>query len=168
MSTTAEPPTLNLKTDKNEGKTGICPKCKCEIRCGMTHYNGNYPDKVQWQNSDGSAHIHFNPATKTYTCVLPKSENTQGTLDQAPPQQAPPAQTPPPAQQQQAPPAQNTIGRKDLTAEQITAILDKVDYWKQVEGLICGRLSIDANGKAIEVSPAKIGMYMKLIGGLDV
>ena len=158
-------PGLNLKTAKQEGMTGLCPNCNRPLKCTMSNYGGNYPDKLQWQNAaDGSAHLKFNAGTKTFSCMPPKDEQDQqpapagqGTLNnqQSPPPAQNQQQTAPPPQQ--APPAAstNTIGRKDLTAEQITVILDKVDYWKQVEGLICGRLSIDAMARPSRYRPQK-------------
>ena len=59
------------KLVKKEGNVEQCPTCKTKIYCTLKPAVGNYPEKLQWQNEDGTAHYSFNFATKETTCGAP-------------------------------------------------------------------------------------------------
>ena len=59
------------KLVKKEGNVEQCPTCKVKIHCKLKPASGNYPEKLQWQNEDGTAHYSFNFATKETSCGTP-------------------------------------------------------------------------------------------------
>ena len=59
------------KLVKKEGNVEQCPTCKTKIYCKLKPAVGNYPEKLQWQNGDGTAHYSFNFATKETSCGTP-------------------------------------------------------------------------------------------------
>jgi len=76
--------------EKVEGATMICQECKEELECHMSKYEGNYEDKLQWQNKDGSAHYNFagknEDGSVRFKCVIPKkveAKPVQETIPQA-------------------------------------------------------------------------------------
>ena len=59
------------KLVKKDGNVEQCPTCKSKIYCKLKPASGNYPEKLQWQNEDGTAHYSFNFATKETSCGTP-------------------------------------------------------------------------------------------------
>lgn len=56
------------KLQKIENAIEQCPSCKTKIYCKLKPAVGDYPAKLQWQNSDGKAHYSFDFATKVTSC----------------------------------------------------------------------------------------------------
>lgn len=52
--------TFKKLKDKAEGATDTCGTCGQKITCRMSNYHGKFPDYLQWQNKDGSAHFASN------------------------------------------------------------------------------------------------------------
>lgn len=58
--------------EKKEGATMICSACDATLTCRMSNYRHPYINKLQWQNSDGSAHYSYNSGK--FTCTGTKQE----------------------------------------------------------------------------------------------
>ena len=59
---------------KEEGATMECLTCKANLVCHMKDYGNNMPPRLQWQNPiDGSAHYKTTNG-KDFTCNIPKLE----------------------------------------------------------------------------------------------
>jgi len=80
--------------DKTEGAKMTCLNCQTELVCHMSSYGGDFQDKLQWQNTDGTAHYKFagkDEDNKTkFKCVMPDvttstpSESTTNTAGDDP------------------------------------------------------------------------------------
>ena len=46
-------------TEKREGTTMECRRCGAKLICRMSNYKHPYTNKLQWQNSDGTAHYKY-------------------------------------------------------------------------------------------------------------
>ena len=60
--------------EKIEGAEMTCKSCDSDLVCHMSKYEGGFENKLQWQNSDGSAHYKWKSAGK-YDCVIPGENN---------------------------------------------------------------------------------------------
>lgn len=60
--------------EKIEDAEMTCNNCGSDLVCHMSKYEGGFENKLQWQNSDGSAHYKWKSAGK-FDCVLPKEGN---------------------------------------------------------------------------------------------
>ena len=58
--------------EKKEGATMVCSACGATLVCRMSNYRHLYKNKLQWQNSDGSAHYSYNGGK--FTCTGTKQE----------------------------------------------------------------------------------------------
>lgn len=58
--------------EKKEGATMVCSTCGTTLTCRMSNYKHPYTNKLQWQNSDGSAHYSYNGGK--FTCTGTKLE----------------------------------------------------------------------------------------------
>jgi len=58
--------------EKKEGATMVCSACGANLTCRMSSYKHPYTNKLQWQNSDGSAHYSYNGGK--FTCTGTKKE----------------------------------------------------------------------------------------------
>ena len=58
--------------EKGEGATMVCSACGAILTCRMSNYKHPYTNKLQWQNSDGSAHYSYNEGK--FTCAGTKQE----------------------------------------------------------------------------------------------
>lgn len=56
------------KVEKKEGAKMTCGKCGIELVCHMSEYDG-FENKLQWQNSDGTAHYKWTGPGK-FDCVM--------------------------------------------------------------------------------------------------
>lgn len=61
--------------EKKDGAEMTCKSCDTELICHMSNYKGDFKNKLQWQNEDGTAHYKFNG--KDYSCNIPKQEETE-------------------------------------------------------------------------------------------
>ncbi len=66
------------KLNKVEGAKEQCPNCSQTIFCKLTKGSERYPAKLQWQDSDGSAHYSFDFVTKETSCKSQKSDSPKG------------------------------------------------------------------------------------------
>ena len=48
-----------------------CKKCNTALVCRMSNYKGNFENKLQWQNSDGTPHYKWNGPDK-FECSIPE------------------------------------------------------------------------------------------------
>lgn len=60
--------------DKVEDAEMECGSCGTDLVCHMSNYEGGFENKLQWQNSDGSAHYKWKSPGK-FDCVLPEEDN---------------------------------------------------------------------------------------------
>lgn len=60
--------------DKVEDAEMTCKSCGTDLVCHMSKYEGGFENKLQWQNSDGSAHYKWKSVGK-YDCVIPEESN---------------------------------------------------------------------------------------------
>ena len=58
--------------EKKEGATMICHQCEQKLVCRMSAYKHPYTNKLQWQNSDGSAHYKYDG--RNFTCTGTEKE----------------------------------------------------------------------------------------------
>jgi len=75
--------------EKVEGAEWNCGTCNTHLVCRMKVYEGDFKDKLQWQNPDGSAHFAYNG--HEYSCNIPPDTDTSSTPD---PNPIPPSETP--------------------------------------------------------------------------
>lgn len=61
--------------EKKEGATMVCKQCGAKLVCRMSNYKGPYPNKLQWQNQDGTAHYKYDGGK--FTCTGQDSESKQ-------------------------------------------------------------------------------------------
>lgn len=60
--------------DKVEDAEMTYKSCGYDLVCHMSKYEGGFENKLQWQNSDGSAHYKWKSPGK-FGCVLPEENN---------------------------------------------------------------------------------------------
>ena len=60
--------------EKVDGAGMDCKACGAELVCHMSKYEGGFENKLQWQNSDGTAHYKWKSPGK-FDCVLPEENN---------------------------------------------------------------------------------------------
>lgn len=68
--------------EKKEGAEMTCLKCQTKLVCHMSNYKGDFKNKLQWQNQDGTAHYKFNGSE--YSCNIPENvepEEPEQTLE---------------------------------------------------------------------------------------
>ena len=69
---------------KVEGAEMTCKGCGTELICHMSNYKGDFKNKLQWQNEDGTAHYSTNNG-KDFTCNIPDEielkSNEKSTLE---------------------------------------------------------------------------------------
>ncbi len=58
---------------KVDGAEMTCKGCGTELICHMSNYKGDFKNKLQWQNEDGTAHYATNNG-KDFTCNIPEQE----------------------------------------------------------------------------------------------
>lgn len=58
--------------EKKEGATMVCSACGTTLTCRMSNYKHPYANKLQLQNSDGTAHYSYNEGK--FTCTGIKQE----------------------------------------------------------------------------------------------
>jgi len=67
-----------MAIEKKEGATMTCQNCKTELVCHMSTYEGDFQNKLQWQNPDGSAHYKWNgvddKGNAKFKCMLPETD----------------------------------------------------------------------------------------------
>lgn len=56
--------------EKKDGAEMTCKSCGTELICHMSNYKGDFKNKLQWQNEDGTAHYKFNGTE--YSCNIPE------------------------------------------------------------------------------------------------
>ena len=61
--------------EKRDGATMICNQCGMKLVCRMSHYKHPYTNKLQWQNSDGTAHYKYDGGK--FTCTGQDKESKQ-------------------------------------------------------------------------------------------
>ena len=61
--------------EKVEGAEMTCKGCGTELICHMSNYKGDFKNKLQWQNEDGTAHYKFNG--KDYSCNIPETDENE-------------------------------------------------------------------------------------------
>lgn len=60
----------------------ICRHCGAELTCGMSNYMHPYTNKLQWQNSDGSAHYKYDGGIFTCTGQVQESKRLKKALQE--------------------------------------------------------------------------------------
>lgn len=60
--------------DKVEDAEMTCKSCGSDLVCHMSKYEGGFENKLQWQNTDGSAHYKWKSPGK-FDCVIPEENN---------------------------------------------------------------------------------------------
>lgn len=65
---------------KIEGATLICNQCGEKLVCRMSNYKHPYPNKLQWQNQDGTAHYRHNGGKFSCTGIDKKSKELKKAL----------------------------------------------------------------------------------------
>lgn len=61
--------------EKTEGAEMKCKSCGTDLICHMSNYKGDFKNKLQWQNENGTAHYKFNG--KDYSCNIPEQEENE-------------------------------------------------------------------------------------------
>ena len=64
-----------MLVEKKEGATMICTQCGAKLVCGMSKYPHPYKNKLQWQNSDGSAHYKYDSGK--FSCTGKEKESKE-------------------------------------------------------------------------------------------
>ena len=62
-------------TEKREGATMECRQCGVKLICRMSTYKHPYTNKLQWQNSDGTAHYKYDDGK--FACTGQDQESKQ-------------------------------------------------------------------------------------------
>lgn len=62
--------------EKKEGAEMQCRNCGTVLECHMSNYKGNFENKLQWQNEDGTAHYSTKDG-KNFTCNIPEDESKE-------------------------------------------------------------------------------------------
>jgi len=80
--------------DKTEGVKMTCQGCGENLECHMSNYDGDFENKLQWQNSNGSAHYKWagknEDGSSKFKCVMmdvttsTTSEPTTNTAEDGP------------------------------------------------------------------------------------
>ncbi|MCH7560778.1 MAG: hypothetical protein IIC67_05325 [Thaumarchaeota archaeon] len=135
--------------EKKEGATQTC-KCGTELICVkvISEWQGKKSEKLQWQNSDGSAHYNYNG--HEYTCNIPNE------IEQKPKVSQPDEFL----NQKQEEIKNQTESKPKFTDQQLTAIHDQIDTLLIIEKIVTARLQ---GMSAESPNPAKVGMYMKFL-----
>lgn len=60
--------------EKQEGASMICSSCGEKLVCRMSNYK-SHPNKLQWQNPDGTAHYKYDNGK--FTCNTQSKESKQ-------------------------------------------------------------------------------------------
>lgn len=121
--------------EKVEGVEMSCKSCGTDLICHMSNYKGDFKNKLQWQNADGSAHYKFNG--KDYSCVIPEEIE----LNSAP--------EPETSQHE-------TLSNYLLPVDNINSEIDKLIA---IEEIVTKKLTTNNTPP----NPAKVGMYMKFV-----
>ena len=61
--------------EKKDGAEMTCKSCNTELICHMSKYKGDFKNKLQWQNEDGTAHYKFNGTE--YSCNIPEETDPE-------------------------------------------------------------------------------------------
>jgi len=126
-----------VMVEKKEGAEMDCKSCGTALICHMSSYKGNFENKLQWQNKDGTAHYKFNGTT--YLCIIPNEIKLKF-------------------------PADSDIINKVSTdfafeLHEADNIQNQLDKLIEIESIVTKKLTVTA----IPPNPAKVGMYMKFI-----
>ena len=65
--------------EKKEGATMVCVQCGVKLVCGMSKYPHPYKNKLQWQNSDGSAHYKYDSGK--FSCTGEEKESNEALFE---------------------------------------------------------------------------------------
>ena len=63
--------------EKTDGAEMTCKSCGTELICHMSSYKGDFKNKLQWQNEDGTAHYKWISKEK-YDCIIPNEIELKG------------------------------------------------------------------------------------------
>ena len=137
--------------EKKEGATMSCQNCGTELVCHMSSYKGDFQNKLQWQNQDGTAHYKFNGSE--YSCNIPES-NPQ-TNDEFLNQKQEQIKNEQEDNEKQI--AEKT--ESQFTKEQLEKIDQELDKLITIESFVTKKLTTGD----LAPNPAKVGMYMKFI-----
>jgi len=65
---------------KEDGAEMTCRSCGTDVICHMSNYKGDFKNKLQWQNEDGTAHYSTNNG-KDFTCNIPEQETDKNEIE---------------------------------------------------------------------------------------
>ncbi len=144
---------------KSEGATMTCLECQTKLECHMSTYSGSYQNKLQWQNSDGSAHYKWSGTDEQgnakFKCMIPDTK---------------PPETKPTQQQIDKPTNEEHLQNKQkeiknlppipkLDDEKTAKVIVETELLNSIEDLVMATL------KQYEISPSpqKAGMFTRII-----
>jgi len=146
-----------MAIEKKEGATMTCQECSTKLECHMSNYKGDFQNKLQWQNPDGSAHYKWNgtddKGQPKFKCVLPET---------AAPETAP-TQQENDSNQKHLQEKQEEIKNKEpvpnLEDEKAAKVISETEMLNSIDTLVMATLKqYDA-----APSPQKVGMFTKII-----
>lgn len=122
-----------------------CTNCGTRLVCHMSEYKGDFKNKLQWQNSDSTAHYSTKDG-KNFSC------NVLNEIELKPNDEF--------LNKKQEEIKNQTESKVKLTDQQLIAIHDQIDTLLIIEKIVTARLQ----GVSDELpNPAKVGMYMKFL-----
>lgn len=147
--------------EKKEDATMTCQNCGTDLVCHMSSYKGDFKNKLQWQNSDSTAHYKYNG--HEYSCVIPDEINLQSNesiddeshLNEFLTEKQEQIKLEQTAQQKQI--TEKT--ESQFTKEQLEKIDQELDKLIVIEAIVTKKLSTGD----LAPNPQKVGMFVKII-----
>jgi len=142
---------------KTEGATMTCLECSTKLECHMSNYKGDFQNKLQWQNPDGSAHYKWSGTneddTPKFKCVLPETKAPETA----------PTQQETDSNQKHLQEKQEEIKNKPdipkLEDDRQAKVIQETELLNSIDTLVMATLKqYDA-----APSPQKVGMFTKII-----
>jgi len=142
---------------KTEGATMTCLECSTKLECHMSTYSGDFQNKLQWQNPDGSAHYKWNgtddKGNAKFKCMIPETTAPKTT----PTQEESDSNTKHLKQKQEE--IKNKEPVPPLDDEKAAKVISETELLNSIDTLVMATL------KQYEVapSPQKAGSFTKII-----